>query len=91
MAQGFNQQPRLDYTETFSPMVKPITIRTLLSLAVSSNWPLHQLDIQNVFLHANLEDDVYMKQPLRFADPDRPHHACKLLKSLYCLKQAPRA
>lgn len=61
VAQGFHQQPSLDYFETFSLVVKSVTIHTVLSLAVSNQWPLHQLDIQNDFLHDNLEDDVYMK------------------------------
>jgi hypothetical protein len=70
--------------------VKFSTIYLVLSLSISKGWSLHQLDVQNAFLHGILEEDVYMNQPLDFEDPSQPHYHCKLDKALYGLKQAPQ-
>lgn len=71
--------------------MKAATIRVILTLAVINQWKLHQLDVNNAFLHGNLTDIVYMKQPPGFIDPRYPDHACKLHKAMYGLQQAPRA
>jgi hypothetical protein len=63
----------------------------ILSLAVTHEWVLRHLDVQNVFLHGVLEEEVYMKQPPGFVDPNFPAYHYKLDKALYSLKQAPRA
>jgi hypothetical protein len=88
---GFTQRPGVDYDETFSPVVKPATVRVVLSLALAQHWPIHQLDVKNAFLHGTLTETVYCVQPTGFVDPSHPDFVCRLNKSLYGLKQAPRA
>ncbi|KAM1023651.1 hypothetical protein ACFX2A_045494 [Malus domestica] len=91
VAQGFSQEHDIDYLDTFSPMVRHTTVRIVLALAATNHWQLRQLDIKNAFLHGDLQEEIYMKQPQRFVDASHPIHVCKLIKSLYGLKQAPRA
>jgi hypothetical protein len=80
------QRPGVDYDESFSPVVKPTTVRTVLATAVSHNWPIQQLDVKNAFLHDTLTETVYCCRPTGFADPAHPNLVCHLRKSLYGLK-----
>jgi hypothetical protein len=91
VAKGFKQRYGIDYEDTFSPVVKAVTIRIVLSIAVSRGWSLRQLDVQNAFLHDVLEEEVYMRQPSGYGDTQHPGYVCKLDKVIYGLKQAPRA
>jgi hypothetical protein len=88
---GFTQRPGVDYDETFSPVVKSATVRTVLSLALARSWPVHQLDVKNAFLHDALTETVYCCQPMGFVDSSRPDMVYRLNRSLYGLKQAPQA
>ncbi|PNX93258.1 histone deacetylase, partial [Trifolium pratense] len=90
VAKGFLQTPGFDFTETFSPVVKPVTVRIILTLAVTYKWSVKQIDINNAFLNGLLQEEVYMTQPTGFESSDKSL-VCKLHKSLYGLKQAPRA
>ncbi|XP_071678127.1 uncharacterized protein [Lolium perenne] len=90
VVRGFRQRAGVDFTETFAPVVKPGTIRTVLQLAVSRGWPVHQMDVSNAFLHGHLTEQVYCDQPTGFVDASHPGHVCLLSRSLYGLKQAPR-
>ncbi|GJS32458.1 putative RNA-directed DNA polymerase, partial [Tanacetum coccineum] len=89
MAKGFSQKEGIDYEETFSPVVKMVTVRYVLSLAVQNDWNIFQIDINNTFSYGELVEDVYMTLPEGYFSPiDK--RVCKLQKSLYGLKQAPR-
>ncbi|GKB86687.1 ribonuclease H-like domain-containing protein [Tanacetum coccineum] len=91
VANGSTQFTGIDVDDTFSPAVKPATIRTVLSLAISRHWPVYKLDVKNAFLHGYLSEIVYMHQPPGFQDPRHPDHVCLLQRSLYRLRQAPKA
>ncbi|GJR66579.1 ribonuclease H-like domain-containing protein [Tanacetum coccineum] len=91
VANGSSQQLGVDFDETFSMVVKPATICTVLSLVVSRKWSIHHLDVKNAFLNGDLSETVYMHQPLGFVDSRYPHRVCLLQRYLYGPKQTPRA
>ncbi|KAG8484431.1 hypothetical protein CXB51_022868 [Gossypium anomalum] len=93
VVKGYLQEAGVDFQETFSPVVKPTTIRVVLALAVSMGWSLRQVDINNAFLNGDLQEEIYMVQPPGFEQQghDGQQLVCRLRKALYGLKQAPRA
>ena len=89
MAWGFSQEFRVDYRETFAPVIRLDALRLILAVAVIKGWDMQQLDIKSAYLHGKLEEEIFMTQPPGFeADPNL---VCKLIHSLYGLKQSGRA
>jgi hypothetical protein len=91
VARGFSQKEGIDYEETFAPVARYTSIRTIIALAAKMKWKLHQMDVKTSFLNGVIEEEVYIEQPQGFEVEDRKTHVCKLKKALYGLKQAPRA
>jgi hypothetical protein len=91
MEKGFAQEKGVDYEETFSPTVKWATIHALFSMVAQNRWKIHQTDVKTTFLNGYLKGNVSMSQPKGFVVKGQEHKVCKLIKSLYVLKQAPQA
>ena len=90
VAKGYTQKPGEDYDETFSPVVRYSSIRTLLAFAVQNGMIIHQMDVVTAFLNGTLDEDIYMEQPPVYIKKGEEHLVCKLKRSLYGLKQSSR-
>ena len=90
VAQGFTQVFGEDCNQTFSPVVRWESVRTVISLAAQYDMEIHQMYVETVFLNGWLDEEIYMKQPEGFASPGQQHLVCKLKRSLYGLKQSSR-
>ncbi|KAL5762227.1 hypothetical protein ACOSP7_018491 [Xanthoceras sorbifolium] len=89
VAKGFTQEYGIDYEETFAPVARLTSVRSLLAVAAVRRWNLFQMDVKNAFLNGDLTEEVYMKPPPGYDSP--PNKVCRLRRALYGLKQAPRA
>ncbi|KAL9262013.1 Retrovirus-related Pol polyprotein from transposon RE1-like protein [Drosera capensis] len=89
VARGFTQEYDIDYKETFAPVTRITSVRSLLAVATVRHWDLFQMDVKNAFLNGDLFEELYMKPPPSYDHP--PNKVCQLQKALYGLKQAPRA
>ncbi|GJT56412.1 retrovirus-related pol polyprotein from transposon TNT 1-94 [Tanacetum coccineum] len=91
VAQGYNQREGIDYDETYALVARLESIRILLAIACANDFKLLQIDVKSAFLEGFINEEVYVAQPLRFIDFQKPNYVYKLKKVLYGLKQAPKA
>jgi hypothetical protein len=86
---GFSQIEGVDYEETFTPIVKYTSIRTVISIVAEMWWRIYHMDVNTAFLNGIIEEEVYIEQPQGFEVHGRDSHVCSLKKALYGLKKAP--
>jgi hypothetical protein len=87
---GYSQIYGLDYKETYAPVVKHFSIRAIMAIAAARDLEMIQLDVKTAFLYGNLDEEIYMEQPEGFVTQGREQDVCRLIKSIYGLKQASR-
>ena len=90
VAKDFTQIEGVDYDESFSPVVRFLSIRLILSLVAHMDLELFQMDVKTAFLIGDLDEEIYMQQPVDFITPGQENKVCKLRKSIYGLKQSSR-
>ena len=88
IAKGFTQEHGIDYEETFSPMTRYKSIHYLLAHAALEDWEIEAMDVKTMYLYGKLKEEIYMAQPEGFIKSGQEHKVCKLVKSIYGLKQA---
>ena len=91
VAKGYVQKKGIDFDEVFAPVARLDTVRLLLAMAANRGWQVHHLDVKSVFLHGELEEEVYVSQPEGYVVEGKEQYVLKLSKALYGLRQAPRA
>ena len=91
VAKGFSQQYGVDYNETFAPVARLDTVRTILAISTQNDWKVYQMDVKITFLNGFIDEEVYVKQPPSYEVSGHENKVYKLNKALYGLKQAPRA
>ena len=88
VAKGYIQKEGIDYEETFSPAVRFTSSRLLLTIVINLNLELHQIDVKTTFLNGELDEEIYMEQPIGFIVKGQERKVCKLQRSIYGLKQS---
>ncbi|GJR89720.1 retrovirus-related pol polyprotein from transposon TNT 1-94 [Tanacetum coccineum] len=91
VAKVYGQEEGIDFEESFAPIARLEVIRIFVAYAAHKNFPIYQMDVKTTFLNGPLKEEVFVRQPDGFVDPDFPNHVYRLKKALYGLKQAPRA
>ncbi|GJQ90916.1 retrovirus-related pol polyprotein from transposon TNT 1-94 [Tanacetum coccineum] len=91
VAKGYGQEEGIDFKESVAPVARLEANRIFMSYAAHKNFPIYQMDVKMAFLNGLLKEEVFVRQPDGFVDPDFPNHVYRLKKALYGLKHAPRA
>nr|GEW08532.1 retrovirus-related Pol polyprotein from transposon TNT 1-94 [Tanacetum cinerariifolium]GEW08956.1 retrovirus-related Pol polyprotein from transposon TNT 1-94 [Tanacetum cinerariifolium] len=91
VAKGYGQEEGIDFEESFTPVARLKAVRIFMAYAAHKNFLIYQMDVKMAFLNSPLKEEVFVRQPDGFVDPDFPNHVYHLKKALYSLKQAPRA
>lgn len=89
VAKGYLQRPGFDFDETFAPVARFATIRTLFAIAVGLGLRVHHMDVKTAFLYGTLDEEIYVEQPEGYVVPGQEDLVLILTKSLYGLKHAP--
>ncbi|KAL9447409.1 hypothetical protein AB3S75_014971 [Citrus x aurantiifolia] len=87
---GYRQREGLDYFDTYSLVTRINSIRMIIAIAALRNLKIHQMDVKTAFINGDLDEEIYMDQPEGFIAPGQENKVCKLVKSLYGLKQVPK-
>ncbi|GJZ93206.1 retrovirus-related pol polyprotein from transposon TNT 1-94 [Tanacetum coccineum] len=91
VAKGYGQEEGINFEESFAPVARLKAVRIFVAYAAHKNFPIYQMEVKTAFLNGPLKEEVFVRQPDGFVDPDFPNHVYRLKKALYGLKQAPRA
>ncbi|GKD03245.1 retrovirus-related pol polyprotein from transposon TNT 1-94 [Tanacetum coccineum] len=91
VAKGYRKEEGIDFEESFAPVARIEAIRVFIANDATKNMTIYQMDVKMTFLNGELREEVYVSQPERFLDADKPNHVYRLKKALYGLKQTPRA
>ncbi|KAJ9567237.1 hypothetical protein OSB04_003203 [Centaurea solstitialis] len=90
VAKGYRQREGIDYFDTYAPVARISSIRTLIAISALKGLYIHQMDVKTAFLNGYLNEEIYLEQPEGFVMPGQENKVCRLIKSLYGLKQAPK-
>ncbi|GKA51463.1 retrovirus-related pol polyprotein from transposon TNT 1-94 [Tanacetum coccineum] len=91
VAKGYSQEEGIDFEESFAPVARLEAVRIFVAYAAHKNFPIYQMDVKTAFQNSPLKEEVFVRQPDGFVDPDFPNHVYRLKKALYDLKQSPKA